>query len=334
MKQILYLKVLTLMCTMVSIKAFAQTTLYVSPGANFYITGNTYVYIDGMQVKPSIDYNITGENRVTRDAIATPPPPTTYIQRVYHLLQTLPAYSGDITIYYLDSELNGQNENTLNLNVYNGSTWNAYTATARDAANNFVTTTGLTNIAVNQATLAAPGAALPVTLSGFTVQNNSCTALLKWTTASEQNSKHFEVQHSTDGITFTTKGLVAASGNSNVEKKYSFTTLLSDGNNYFRLRTVDIDGSSELSTIVSVRSNCNANVISLYPNPARNMVTVTGLNGVNQLRLLDNLGQVLTTIKTTNRSETINLFNLPAATYIIQVVQNGKVMENMKVVKE
>jgi len=330
MKKIIFPLLLTAICT----NCFSQSSLYVSTGANFYITSGTYVYIDGLQVKPTANYNITGENRVTRDAIATPPPATTYIQRVYHLLQTLPTYSGDITIYYQDSELNGLNENTLNLNVYNGSTWNAYTATARDAANNFVTTTGLSIIAVNQATLAAPGAALPVTLSGFTVQNNSCTANLKWTTASEQNSKHFEVQHSTDGITFSTKGLVAASGNSNVEKRYSFNTLLSDGNNYFRLRTVDIDGSSELSAIVSVRSNCNANVISLYPNPARNMVTVTGLNGANQLRLLDNLGQVLTTIKTTNQSERINLSNMTAGTYIIQVVQDGKVIENMKVVKE
>jgi len=334
MKQNIMVRLLTLLLSSITIHGYAQPSLFVSTGANFYITSGTFVYIDGLQVKPSINYNITGENSVRRDATATPPPPTAYIQRVYHLLQTLPAYSGDITIYYQDSELNGQNENTLNLNVYNGSTWNAYTATARDAANNFVTTTGLSNIAVNQATLAAPGAALPVTLSGFTVQNNSCTANLKWTTASEQNSKHFEVQHSTDGITFTTKGLVAASGNSNVEKRYSFNTLLSDGNNYFRLRTVDIDGSSEFSAIVSVRSNCNANVISLYPNPARNMVTVTGLNGANNLRLVDNLGQLVRTIKTINSSETINVSGLPAGTYIVQVVQDGKVIENMKVVKE
>jgi hypothetical protein len=127
---------------------------------------------------------------------------------------------------------------------------------------------------------------------------------------------------------------VAASGNSNVEKRYSFNTLLSDGNNYFRLRTVDIDGSSELSTIVSVRSNCNANVISLYPNPAKNMVTVTGLNGTNNLRLVDNLGQLVRTIKTINSSETINVSGLPAGIYMLQVVQNDKLIQNIKVVKE
>ncbi len=97
MKFILKLKLLVLLLA-TTFKGVAQGSLYVSSGTNFNITGNTYVYIDGFTLKPSVDYNITGENSVRRDATATSPPPTTYIQRVYHLLQTLPAYSGDITI--------------------------------------------------------------------------------------------------------------------------------------------------------------------------------------------------------------------------------------------
>ncbi len=124
MKQNIMVRLLTLWLSFITIHGYAQSSLYVSSGANFYITNGTYVYIDGFVVKPSADYNITGENSVTRDATATPPPPTTYIQRVYLFLQILPAYSGDITIYYQDAELNGLNENTLNLNVYNGTAWN------------------------------------------------------------------------------------------------------------------------------------------------------------------------------------------------------------------
>jgi hypothetical protein len=64
------------------------------------------------------------------------------------------------------------------------------------------------------------------------------------------------------------------------------------------------------------------------------MVTVTGLNGTNNLRLLDNLGQLVRTINTINSSETINVSGLPAGIYMLQVVQDGKVIENIKVVKE
>jgi hypothetical protein len=142
MKKIIFSALLTAIC----ITGFSQSSLYVSAGANFNITNGTYVYIDGLQLKPSINYNITGENRLTREATATPPPPTTYINRVYHLEQTLPSFSGDITIYYQDSELNGLNEDSLKLNLYNGTFWNAYTVTTIDATNNFLTTAGLSGV--------------------------------------------------------------------------------------------------------------------------------------------------------------------------------------------
>jgi len=64
------------------------------------------------------------------------------------------------------------------------------------------------------------------------------------------------------------------------------------------------------------------------------MVTVTGLNGTNNLRLVDNLGQLVRTIKTINRSETINVSGLPAGIYMLQVIQNDKLIQNIKVVKE
>ncbi len=334
MKQIIKIKLLALLLA-ATVKGVAQSSLYVSSGTNFYITSGTYVYIDGFVVKPSADYNITGENSVTKDATATPPPPTTYIQRVYHLLQTLPAYSGDITIYYQDAELNGLDENTISLNVYNSSTWTAYNSNVtRDPLNNFVTTAGLSAIAINEATLAGPSAPLPVTLSAFSVQNNNCTAHLKWTTATEQDSKHFEVQHSTDGINYTTIGILPSSGNSSTDKNYSYNTKLISQNNYFRLLMVDIDGSSKMSPVLSVRTNCSSKVITAFPNPAKHSISVSGLNGTNQLRLLDAAGKMLSTIQTINASETFNLSHLPAGSYIIQIVQNSKVIENIKLIKE
>jgi hypothetical protein len=250
------------------------------------------------------------------------------------LLSTLPSYSGDITIYYQDAELNGLNENLLNLNVYDGTTWNLYSASARDAINNFVNTTGLTNISLNQLTLSALAGPVPVTLSGFSVQTNHCVASLNWKTASEQNSKHFEVQHSTDGVTYTVVGIVAASGNSNSDRLYSYSRNLVSTTNFFRLRMVDIDGTSKYSDVLHVNADCNKSDITLYPNPAKNKVTVKGIAVGSQLRLLGNLGQVLQTVKSTGATQTLTISNLPAGAYIIQVIENNKIQENLKLVKE
>jgi len=320
---------------LLSIQVYSQSGLYISAGSNFFISSSTVVSIDSLVLIPSAPFDIVGANAETRDATAVPPPPSPYIQRVYHFSALLPSYNGDISIYYRDAELNGLDENTLTLNIYNGSMWNAYTTgVTRDPINNFVTTAALSNLIIQQATLAGPLAALPVTLSKFILQNDQCVALIKWTTASEQNSKHFEVQQSTDGVNFNTIAIVKASGNSNVEKHYSFSSPLVNANNYFRLRIIDLDGSMDVSTIIIARGNCANNVLIIYPNPARNEATINGLQPGTQLRIMDNLGQVVRVMKTSNRTETINLVNLPAGNYIVQVITGGKMIANLKLIKE
>ncbi len=320
--------------TLATIEGQSQSSLYISSGANLFISSGAMVYIDGIILKPSADYNIIGLNSFTRNTVATPPPPTTYIRRVYHLLSTLPLFSGDITIYYQDAELNSLDENTMNLNVYDGSMWNVFTPTVRDATGNFVTAAGLTNIAINQATLAAPASSLPIILSHFTVDVNNCIAKLKWTTTSERNSKYFEIQQSTDGVNFTTIAQVPSSGNTTTEKQYSYNGSLLNSNNYFRLNMVDIDGQKKFSGVVSATSNCSLNIISVFPNPARNQLTVTGLSGTNELKLLNAEGQFVTKIKTTGNQEKLNLINLSSGNYILQIIKNNKVIDNIKVVKE
>lgn len=334
MKQAIKINVLVLLLSLTMAQGFTQSSLYISSGTSFYITSGTNVYLDGLALRPSLNYNITGLNSVTKDAIAIPPPPASYIQRVYHLLSTLTGYSGDITIYYQDAELNGLNENLLNLDVYDGTTWNLYSATSRDATNNFVRTNSLSNISLNQLTLAGLAGPLPITLSGFAVQTNRCVATLNWKTASEQNSKHFEVQHSTDAINYTVVGIVAASGNSSSERLYSYNTNLVSTTNFFRLRMVDLDGSSKYSGVLHVNADCNNKDITLYPNPAKNNVTVKGIPTGSTLRLMGHNGQVLQTIKSTSSAQSLNISNLPAGAYIIEVIENNKITETLKMIKE
>ena len=64
---------------------------------------------------------------------------------------------------------------------------------------------------------------LPVALISFTAEKNGQTVLLKWKTAQEQNSDRFEIERSADGRNFNTIGNVAATGNTNSIRNYSFT---------------------------------------------------------------------------------------------------------------
>jgi len=334
MKQYLKICSLFIVTAHLTINSFSQSSLYLSEGATFKITKGTSVFIDNLLLKPTADCNMKGLNSITRDATATALAPDTYIQRVYHLLKTQASYNGTISIYYKDAELNGLDENNLVLNIYNGTAWTPYsTNITRDATNNFVTVSGLSNISLNELTLTTYSA-LPISLSDFSAQNNNCIATLSWKTASEQNSKSFEVQLSADGMNFTTVGTVPASGNSSMEKQYNYKTELNNPTNYFRLQMVDLDGKSRYSSVVSVISNCSSNKIVVYPNPVNNVMNINGLSGTNQLSLLDEQGKVVFTIKSKNPSEKINTTHLPAGTYILQVVQNNNLIRNIKVIKE
>jgi hypothetical protein len=53
-------------------------------------------------------------------------------------------WTATLRLHYLDSELNGNNESTLQLYRNNGTTWNAQGATARDTTNNWVEYAGVT----------------------------------------------------------------------------------------------------------------------------------------------------------------------------------------------
>ncbi len=94
----------------------------------------------------------------------------------------------------------------------------------------------------------------PITLLEFKGKVVSNDIWLEWTTATEQNSKQFDIERSDDGIRFRTVGIVSAAGNSTVDKNYSFHDReIVQEKNYYRLRQVDLDGTYEYSKTVLLR---------------------------------------------------------------------------------
>ena len=121
---------------------------------------------------------------------------------------------------------------------------------------------------------------LPVVLAAFMAQAGpQRNALLSWTTASELNSAHFDVERSLDGVNFTNIGRQAARGNSASSTRYSFTdagiTARTDGAVYYRLRQVDRDASASYSPVRTVSFGPVEAAVGLYPNPAQ---ATTGLD--------------------------------------------------------
>ena len=183
------------------------------------------------------------------------------------------------------------------------------------------------------------GPPLPVTwlyFRGKTVAKNN---ILDWATASEQNSKQFDVERSLTGISasFSKIGTVNAAGNSSSTKTYQYNDRDIDRLNseymFYRLKQVDIDGHFKYSNIVRLQYNKNNTTNSIiYPNPTPGKVTI--LIGDNALIGTDALvydinGRLVETVKITTGSQQVNLSRYANGVYFIKL-NNSEVFKVIK----
>ena len=139
---------------------------------------------------------------------------------------------------------------------------------------------------------------LPVELISFTGTKQAEEVLLKWITASEKNSDYFVVEKSVDGINFTAIGNVSAAGNSNKLLNYTLTDKSPwIGENYYRLKQVDKDGTFEYSNIVQVDFYATKSFANnIHPNPVNNNLYFDYYALTDdklQIKLYDYLGSVV-----------------------------------------
>ncbi len=100
-----------------------------------------------------------------------------------------------------------------------------------------------------KAQLNARSLPLPVTILSFDIIAKQTTALLNWTTTSEKDFDYFDVEYSINGRSFSSIGKVAAKGFASNTTNYFFEHNSNVGNNYYRLKMLDKNGSYVYSTI-------------------------------------------------------------------------------------
>jgi hypothetical protein len=122
----------------------------------------------------------------------------------------------------------------------------------------------------------APIIPLPVELMFFKAQVRGNNIQLMWSTASEQDNSHFEIERSSAlSKGFEMIGTVEGKGTTSIRQDYSFAdyNVLGEqgGIYYYRLKQVDFDQTSTYSTIVAVRWDpFQEKVFTVAPNPAIN----------------------------------------------------------------
>lgn len=149
---------------------------------------------------------------------------------------------------------------------------------------------------------------VPVTLLSFDATRENNDVKLSWQTAQEINSDYFVVEKSYDGTAFTNIAEVDAAGNSSSILQYSFTHVNANsfgGRVYYRLKIVDVDGTSAYSAIKML--NFAAITKSFVQQVAPTVLTTaqpvnieiaSNKEQVIQVQVVDALGRILKTHKT------------------------------------
>ena len=212
---------------------------------------------------------------------------------------------------------------------------NAYVGIAYTTHNNTVLDTAL----VDNVSLTFSGA-LSANLLNFNVKNvNDKVALLNWTTATEVNNDHFDIQRSTSNTDFETIGSVINNGTSSQTNTYTFTdNHPQDGINYYRIKQVDINENISYSSTVSVTFNFRK--IEIFPNPAHDKIYIRNNNKFSnqqnlKIQLLDFSGKVLYNQVSKTNGDDIITVNIPAkfsnGMYLIMVTNSKEEKQGDKI---
>ena len=182
-------------------------------------------------------------------------------------------------------------------------------------------------------------AALPVNLLRFDARREDTAVILNWATASETGNRGFEVQRSADARNWEALSFVPAlseKGDSEELLAYAFTDRMPlSGQNYYRLKQVDLDGKFEYSPIRAVFIGENEpSGVQVYPNPTARFVTLSKLNGGEKIQVFDARGRLLHSRGSDGTTVDISLENYREGIYFIHVQHAGGKVSYHKVVKK
>ena len=160
--------------------------------------------------------------------------------------------------------------------------------------------------------------------------------MLNWQTATEKNNSYYVIERSADNRQYQSIGEEKAGSSGSSVHDYGFTdTKPLSGVSYYRIKQVDADGKFSYSSVIAIRLNTNGNAVQVYPNPARDMVTIAFKEiqtADTELRLLSMGGQLLQSVqaKGTNIQQ-LNVTGLANGIYQLQIL-SGKLTTTKKIV--
>jgi trimeric autotransporter adhesin len=145
-------------------------------------------------------------------------------------------------------------------------------------------------------------------------KNNNGLVDATWTVAEETRMQTYVVEHSTDGNNFSTVFSIPANNNAGIHRYTANDLPLLNGKNFYRLKMIDQQQAIRYSDLRQLNNGAK-NIITLYPNPAKEKIFIQSTSAGGHYRIVDPLGRTILqgTINATNNG--IDIRALAAGSY-------------------
>lgn len=232
---------------------------------------------------------------------------------------------------------------TLTVAHYDGANWNSHNnnggvvgsailgAVTRNTVSSFsIFTIGSTSAATNP---------LSVKFSAVKAYQAGPVNKIEWTNSAEEGVVHYEVQQSSNGVSFATINQVQARSNNGSRENYTITDdNPGTGVTFYRIKAQELSGELTYSSIVKViRNAAFTDKLQIYPNPVVNKqfsLLVSGQQGLDyHVKLFNTSGQEVyqTQFKHTGGvlSTTVNLPTaIQSGMYFLQLTGDGRLLQS------
>ncbi len=170
---------------------------------------------------------------------------------------------------------------------------------------------------------------LPITLLSFEAFCEQNNTHFRWATATEINNEYFEIEQSTDGVSFNSIARIKGALNSNSLLSYEYRLPNESPNqNYlYRLKQVDVNKSYSYSKIINVFCKERNSDLSIYPNPSADgiyTISTDKFSFTNEIYIYDTTLKLIKKQILSEVNSSIDLSGLADGSYYVINSNDGK----------
>ncbi len=159
--------------------------------------------------------------------------------------------------------------------------------------------------------------------------------VLAWYSTNNRNVNYYSVQRSTNGSSFTEEKRVQPQSIRAIseEKALSYALAQAKAGSYYRVAAIMNDGSIIYSDVIAYNSSHSA--FTIYPNPVKDVLHVSGLTaaGKTALLIINAQGNIIKKTTVQNNSYDFNVSQLKQGTYYLRV-ETSKGNNSFQFIKE